>query len=201
MAIDGAALRSLYGTPGDLAARKVLDRLDVHCRRFVELSPFLVLGTSDAQGRQDVSPRGDAPGFVRVLDERTLLLPDRPGNNRVDSLGNIAAQPQVALLFLVPGVDETLRVNGTARIVTDPQLLAPSAVNGKTPRSGLLIAVEECFLHCGKALIRARLWDQAQHIERCSFPTLARMIADQIAGVDEREAERVVDDSYRNMLY
>lgn len=201
MTIDSAKLRALYGTPGDLAARKILTRLDAHCRRFVELSPFLVLGTSDAQGRQDVSPRGDAPGFVRVLDERTLLLPDRPGNNRVDSLGNVAMQPQVALLFFVPGVDETLRVNGTADIVTDPDLLAPSAVNGKLPRSGLLIAIEECFLHCGKALIRSRLWDPAQRIERRSFPTLARMIADQIAGVDPRDAERVVDDSYRNTLY
>lgn len=201
MAIDGAALRSLYGAPGELAARKVLTRLDRHCRRFIELAPFLVLGTSDAQGRQDVSPRGDAPGFVRVIDQSTLLLPDRPGNNRVDSLGNVAAHPQVALLFFVPGVDETLRVNGSARIVTDPDLLAPSAVNGRVPRSGLLIAVEECFLHCGKALIRSRLWDPAQRLERHSFPTLARMIADQIEGVDPRDAERVVDDSYRNTLY
>lgn len=196
-----AALRELYGEPGPLAARKVLDRLDAHCRRFIALSPFLVLGTSDAAGRQDVSPRGDPPGFVRVLDDRTLLVPDRPGNNRVDSLGNVVGHPAVALLFLVPGVDETLRVNGRGRITTDAALLAGSAVNGKAPRTGLLVSVEECFLHCGKALIRARLWDPETRIERRSFPTLARMIADQIAGVEEREAAAAVDHAYRHTLY
>lgn len=199
--LDAGVLRGLYGEPGPLAARKVLGRLDAHCRRFIELSPFLVIGTGDAQGRQDVSPRGDAPGFVRILDDRTLLLPDRPGNNRIDTLENVAAHPEVALIFFIPGVDETLRVNGRAEVTTDPELLAPSAVNGKPPRTGLVVSLEECFLHCGKALIRSHLWDPARQIERRSFPSLARMIADQIAGVDEREADRVVDDAYRNTLY
>jgi PPOX class probable FMN-dependent enzyme len=186
---------------GPLAARKVLDRLDVHCRHFIELSPFLVLGTSDAEGRQDVSPRGDPPGFVRILDDRHLLLPDRPGNNRLDSLGNIAARPDVALLFFVPGVDETLRVNGKAEISTDTVLLAPCAVDGRPPRSGLLITVEEAFLHCGKALIRSHLWDPERKVARKSFPSLGRMIADQIAGVDAQDVDTAVADEYRNELY
>ncbi|MFO1038623.1 MAG: pyridoxamine 5'-phosphate oxidase family protein [Geminicoccaceae bacterium] len=193
--------RAGYGTVGPLAARKVLDRLDVHCRRFIELSPFLVLGTSDAEGRQDVSPRGDPPGFVRILDDRHLLLPDRPGNNRLDSLGNIAARPDVALLFFVPGVDETLRVNGKAEITTDAALLAPCAVDGRPPRSGLLIRVEEAFLHCGKALIRSGLWDPERKVARKSLPSLGRMIADQIAGVDAQAVDTAVADEYRNELY
>ena len=194
MDLDGSAVRQLYGEPSMLAARKVLRRLDGHCRRFIELSPFLVIGTSDHAGRQDVSPRGDPPGFVRIIDDGTLLVPDRPGNNRVDTLGNIAEHPQVGLIFFVPGVDETLRVNGSGRIVDEPELLANSSVNGRPPRSGLLVTIDECFLHCGKALIRSRLWHPEAQIERRSFPTLARMISDQIAGVDEREADAAVDE-------
>ncbi|MFO1068833.1 MAG: pyridoxamine 5'-phosphate oxidase family protein [Geminicoccaceae bacterium] len=199
--VDSGELRHLYGEVHPLAVRKVLGRLDGHCRRFIGLSPFLVIGTSDADGRQDVSPRGDAPGFVRVLDDRTLLLPDRPGNNRVDTLGNIATQPNVALIFFIPGVDETLRVNGRGRITTDPDLLAPSAVQGKAPRTALVVSIEECFLHCGKALIRSHLWDADRKIPRNSFPSLARMISDQIEGVKVDDAEAAVDHSYRNTLY
>lgn len=199
--LDAAALRDLYGEPSELAARKVLTRLDGHCRRFIELSPFLVLGTSDAQGRQDVSPRGDRPGFVRVLGERVLLVPDRPGNRRVDSLANVVEHPEVGMLFLIPGVDETLRVNGRGRVTRDTALLEPSAVNGRVPVSGLLVEVREAFLHCGKALIRARLWDPASRIERKALPTLGRMIADQIAGVELERAEEAVATSYRDTLY
>lgn len=199
--MDAIELRDRYGQPGELAEKKVLRRLDVHCRRFIELSPFLVLGTSDADGRHDVSPRGDVPGFVRALDDTTLLIPDRPGNRRFDSLDNIARQPQLALLFLLPGVDETLRVNGRGRTTMDPELLAPCEVNGKLPLSGLLVEIEECFLHCGKALIRSRLWDPEVRMERRTFPTLARMIADQIAGVDEQAAGAAIDHAYRDKLY
>jgi PPOX class probable FMN-dependent enzyme len=199
--MDAAALRERWGQPGELAERKVLRRLDAHCRRFIELSPFLVLGSSDPEGRHDVSPRGDAPGFVRVLDDATLLIPDRPGNRRFDSLDNIARQPQLALLFLLPGVEETLRVNGRGHVSTDPELLAPSAVNGKPPLLALVVEIEECFLHCGKAMIRSRLWDSKARIERRSFPTLARMIADQIAGVDEETAGAAIDHAYREKLY
>ena len=199
--MDAAALRERWGQPGDLAEKKVLRRLDAHCRRFISLSPFLALGTSDAEGRHDVSPRGDAPGFVRVLDDTTLLIPDRPGNRRFDSLDNLARQPNLALLFLLPGVDETLRINGRGRFVDDPELLVASAVNGRPPLSGLVVEIEECFLHCGKALIRSRLWDPETRIERRSFPPLARIVADQIAGVDEQAAQAAIDHAYREKLY
>ncbi|HMR31634.1 MAG TPA: pyridoxamine 5'-phosphate oxidase family protein [Geminicoccaceae bacterium] len=199
--MDATALRERWGQPRELAEKKVLRRLDAHCRRFIALSPFLALGTSDAEGRHDVSPRGDRPGFVRVLDDTTLLIPDRPGNRRFDSLDNIARQPRLALLFLLPGVDETLRINGRGRTVDEPELLAPSAVDGKPPLSALLVEIEECFLHCGKALIRSRLWDPDTRIERRSFPSLARMIADQVAGVDERTADEAIEHAYREKLY
>src|SRR4029077_8078289 len=149
---DTASLRSCYPEPSELARRKNLARLDKHCRNFIALSPFLCLGTASDAGT-DVSPRGDAPGFVRVLDDTTLLIPDRPGNNRLDSLGNLLANPNVGLLFLIPGIEETLRVNGSAEITTDARLLADAEVNGKRPKSALIVHVREAFLHCGKAVI------------------------------------------------
>ena len=194
-------LRQLYGEPSALARDKTLDRLDKHCRAFIAASPFLVLGTASAEGPADVSPKGDAPGFVQVLDERALLIPDRRGNNRVDGLQNVLENPHVALIFLVPGMNETLRVNGRAEIVTDPARLEPLSAQGKPPTSALLVHVEEAFLHCGKALIRSRLWDPDTQIDRKAFPTLGKMIADQIEGVDVEEAESRVEESYRERLY
>lgn len=198
---DQAGLRDLYGEVGTLAAKKLMTRLDNHCRRFIALSPFLVLATADATGNNDASPRGDAPGFVRVLDDTTLLLPDRPGNNLIDSYTNVMARPGVGLLFLVPGINETLRVNGHAAVTTDPVLLAGAAAQGRQPRAGLLIAVEEVFFHCAKALIRSKLWDPSQHVPRASFPTLGKIIADQTAAVDATEADARIEDSYRTRLY
>jgi PPOX class probable FMN-dependent enzyme len=198
---DQDGLRALYGEVHPLAVRKVLPRLDEHCRAFIALSPFLVLATSDGAGGVDASPRGDAPGFVAVLDEATLLVPDRPGNNRVDSYGNILASPGVGLLFFVPGINETLRVNGTAHVITETSLLAPLAAHGKTPHAGLRIAVREAFFHCGKALIRGRLWDAETQIPREKFPTLGRIMADQTRAMDENAAERLVQAGYRNNLY
>ncbi len=194
-------LRAHYGEQSYLAKRKVLPRLDRHCRDFIAASPFLVLATADGTGACDASPKGDAPGFVAVPDERTLVIPDRPGNNRVDSMGNLMGNPQVGLIFFVPGMNETLRVNGRAEITTDPTLLAPLAAQGKQPRSGLVVRVEEAFLHCGKALIRSRLWDPETRIDRKSFPSLGKMIADQIGGVDADEAQARVEESYRERLY
>jgi hypothetical protein len=199
--ITSESLRALYGAPGGLAGRKTLDRLDKHCRAFVALSPFLVIGTAAADRSADVSPRGDAPGFVRVLDDRTLLLPDRPGNRRIDSLTNIVENPEVALIFFVPGVNETLRVNGCAAITRDAVLLAPCAVNGRMPVSGLLIHVREAFLHCAKALIRSRLWDPAAQVERKALPTLGQMLADQIAGTDAATTDQRIDEAYKTTLY
>ncbi len=198
---DPGDLRSYYGTVHPLAERKVLPQLDAHCRKFIALSPFAVLATSDGKGGVDASPRGDAPGFIAVLDDRTLLLPDRPGNNRVDSYGNILASPGIGLLFFVPGVNETLRVNGDATVVTDHALLAPLAAHGKEPRAGLLIAVKEAFFHCSKALIRGRLWDPATQVPRSTFPSLGRIMADQTASMPEDEAEALVQESIRDKLY
>jgi PPOX class probable FMN-dependent enzyme len=174
---DETALRTLFKAPGKLALLKELDHLDRHCRRFVELSPFLCLATSGADGRADNSPRGDAPGFVEVMDEKTLILPDRPGNNRIDSLANIVHQPAVGLLFFIPGFTETLRVNGRAKLVTAPDLLARFAVDGRLPKLVVVITVDEAFLQCSKALIRSKLWSDEAKVDRKALPTLGQMIA------------------------
>ena len=175
-----AELRARFAAPSRLATLKQLDHLDANCRRFIALSPFLCLASARAGGLADNSPRGDAPGFVQVPDERTLLIPDRPGNNRLDSMANIVANPNVGLLFLIPGVTETLRVNGRARIVTDPEILARFEVRGRAPKAAILVEVIEAFLHCSKALIRARLWEADAKVDRKLLPTLGRMIADVV---------------------
>jgi len=164
-------LRALLGEPAAIVRAKVADRLNDLTRRFVDLSPFVLLATSAPDGTCDVSPRGDPPGFVRVLDERTLLLPDRPGNKLADSLRNVLRNPHVGLLFLVPGVGDTLRVNGRATLVTDEDLLAPCAVEGKVPTLGLRIEVDEVFTHCSKAFLRARLWDPDTFVDRSELPS------------------------------
>jgi PPOX class probable FMN-dependent enzyme len=198
---DAAALRDFYGDASQLSQMKELTRLDKHCRAFIALSPFLVLATADTEGRLDASPRGDAPGFVLVIDDTTLLLPDRPGNNRVDSYGNVVANPGVGLIFFVPGIDETLRVNGRASVTTDASLLAGAEAMGKVPRAGLLIAVEQAFFHCAKALKRSHLWDATRHVERRSFPSLGKIIADQTAQCSVEDAEARIEDGYKNRLY
>ena len=201
MRSTGEQLRQNYGPPIERARLKVLRKLDVHCRKFISLSPFVCMGTS-GEGGADVSPHGDRPGFVHVLDDVTLALPDWPGNNRIDSLTNIASNPRVGLLFLIPGVDETLRVNGIADVSSDPELLARWEVNGKRPKSALLLTVEEAFLHCGKALIRSRLWHGDYKIDRSELPSYGRMMKDQIEICDSvEEIETSVADGYRNKLY
>jgi len=196
-----AQLRTVYPEPRARAAQKVLDHLDVHCRNFIDMSPFCVLSTTGSNGRADASPRGDPPGFVKVLDDRTLLIPDRPGNNQVDSLQNIIEHPVVGLLFFVPGMNETLRVCGAAEIVTDEALLAPLSVGGRAPLSGLRITVKDAFLHCGRALIRSRLWDPDVWIDRSSYPTYGQVLADQIAGANARSIDADEDEANRNQLY
>jgi PPOX class probable FMN-dependent enzyme len=198
---DAEQLRSLVGEVHPLAERKVLDRLDRYCRDFIALSPFLVLATADAEGRADASPRGDGPGFVQVLDEKTLLIPDRRGNNRVDSYGNVLSAPGVGLIFFVPGINETLRVNGQARMTTEPALLQPLAMQDKVPKLGLIVAVEEAFFHCGKALIRSKLWAPEAQVERESFPTLGRIVAEQTKAITVAEAEANMTEGYRTRLY
>jgi PPOX class probable FMN-dependent enzyme len=199
--LTSEGLRGLYGEPSHRARAKELTSLDAHARAFIALSPFLVIATANAQGQCDAAPRGDAPGFVAVLDSRRLLIPDRRGNNRIDSLGNITANPEVGLLFLVPGIQETLRVNGAAQITLDPMLLEPLAVDGKAPRSGLLVTVREIFFHCGKALIRSDLWNPARHVPRGEFPSFGRILADQIEGIDAAACDLSIQDAYKTQLY
>lgn len=198
---DLASLRACYGTPGELAVKKQLDHLDRHCRTFISLSPFVVISSQGPDGLGDVSPRGDAPGFVLVLDDRTLAIPDRPGNNRVDTLSNIVANPGVGLLFMVPGVEETLRVNGIARIATGTELLERMIAQQRPPRSALLIDVKEAYLQCSKALVRSRLWHDDYKVDRRTLPPLGRIIADQVSGIDAEVAEQRVQDSIRTRLY
>jgi PPOX class probable FMN-dependent enzyme len=194
-------LRSHYGPVDSLAAVKGMTRLDKYCRDFIGLSPFLVLASADGAGGVDASPRGDAPGFVSVIDDQTLVIPDRPGNRRVDSFRNILEHPGIGLLFFVPGLPETVRVNGKARIVTDASLLAPLAAHGKAPIAGLLVAVEEVFFHCGKALIRSHLWDKEKQIPRTSFPSLGTIIADQTRAIAAAEADVFIEEAYQKKLY
>ncbi len=194
-------LRETYREPAPRAQQKVLDHIDRHARDFIALSPFCVISSRGADGRQDTSPRGDPPGFVAVLDEHTLLIPDRPGNNQLDSLQNVLAHPQVGLLFLAPGMNETLRVSGRAEIVTDAALLAPLSVGRKAPPSGLRITVEEAFLHCGRSLIRSRLWDTETQIDRSCFPTYGQVLADQIRGANAAAIDASEDEANRERLY
>ena len=195
-------LRGRYGEPSDRAVRKSLDRLDRHCRRFIELSPFVVLATAGADGRVDCSPRGDPAGFVAVLDDRTVLLPDRPGNNRIDSLGNVLENPCVGMLFMIPGVDETLRLNGRATLITDPARLEPLSVRGRAPRSGLVIEVEEVFLQCTKALVRSRLWAEESRVERrAALPSFGQMLADHVGLPDGETVDREIRARVRKTLY
>jgi PPOX class probable FMN-dependent enzyme len=194
-------LGELYGAPSERSLKKQLTRFDKHSRAFIARSPFLVIASSDPSGRCDASPKGDAPGFVQVVDDETLLIPDRLGNNRVDTIGNLLARPGVGLIFFVPGINETLRVNGRASITTDAALLEPLAVNGKVPRSGILIAAEEIYFHCGKALIRSDLWNPEKQLRRSEFPSLGRILADQIGGISVEEAERQTAESYKTRLY
>jgi uncharacterized protein len=184
-------LRAMYPPPppNSLATRCVLEHLDHHHRAFIALSPFLTIASADQQGMPDVSPRGDLPGFVAVTDGHTLVIPDRPGNKKLVTLTNILENPAVALIFFAPGRTESLRVNGTARITTDPALLGPLAVQGKMPLSGLIVAVDLAWLHCGRALIRSRLWDPESRVGSDALPSLGHMLANQIAGVDAAEAE------------
>ena len=174
---DAETLERLYGHPAGAAVAKEIDYLHPHYQRLIAAAPFFVLATS-GPGGLDASPRGDAPGFVAVEDAKTLLIPDRRGNNRIDSLRNIITNPQVALLFMIPGVGETLRVNGRAAISTQPALLERFSIAGKLPRSVLVVHVDTVFFQCARAIFRSKLWDPAQHIARSSLPSLGTIVSD-----------------------
>ena len=196
-------LREIVGEPSDLVVRKQLAALDRHCRAFIARSPFVLVGTSSTNGTCDVSPRGDTPGFVQVLDERTLAIPERPGNRRTDTLRNILDNPRVGLLFMIPGVEETLRVNGSACVVRDEEILERTAYRGKRPLVAIAVGVEEAFLHCAKAFKRSQLWDQATWAAPGELPSLARIVLDQVenAGTTVEALERRLEDDYATRLY
>jgi PPOX class probable FMN-dependent enzyme len=185
------ALRALYPAPKERAVRKELDRIDPHCRRFIELSPFVVLASTGADGALDASPRGGAPGFVKAPDEHNLLIPDAPGNHRLDTLENIVATGRLGLLFMIPGVDETLRVNGRALLSTDPSLIVQAGEDRRRPVVVIQVQVEQAYLHCAKAFMRSRLWSPQVQVERSVLPTMGRMISEQtgLAGADETQEQ------------
>ena len=200
------ALRALYGQPGERAVAKEQARLDEHTRAFIAHSPFLVLGTAGADGRCDVSPKGDAPGFVLVLDDHHLVVPDRPGNNRIDGFTNIVENPHVGMIFLIPGREDTLRVNGRASIVRDVEILDRLEVQGKRPKVGIGVEVEECFLHCAKAFKRSGLWERERWPDVAGLPSMARMLWDQIEAKPTGHAcvedyERDQQERLRKTLY
>jgi uncharacterized protein len=200
---DEKDLRALLGSPSDIALKKQIARLDGHCRAFIAHAPFAVLGTSGPDGTCDVSPKGDPAGFVRVLDDTHLVVPDRPGNKRLDGLRNILANPHVGLLFLVPGRGETLRVNGRACITRDPDLLATMAVGGKIPSLAIGVEVEEVFLHCAKAFKRSGLWEPARWPDISRLVTSAQIFHDQvkIPGRSVEDYERRLATGYQTGLY
>jgi PPOX class probable FMN-dependent enzyme len=173
------ALRALYAAPTERSQRKEIRHLDQHCRRFIALSPFVVLASADEANRCDASPRGGDPGFVKVVDDTTLLIPDAPGNNRLDTLQNIQASGRIGLLFLVPGVDETLRVNGRARVSADAEHIRLCTNERRAPKVVIEVQAEEVYLHCAKALMRSNLWNDANRIARSALPTMGQMLADQ----------------------
>ena len=174
-----AALRALYAEPRERAVKKQIAALDRHARRFIELSPFVVLASCGAGGTMDASPRGGAPGFVKTPDPHTLLLPDAPGNNRLDSFANIVESAQVGLLFLIPGFDETLRVNDSAVLSTDPDDIARCTDDKRAPKLVIRVGVREVYLHCAKAFMRSRLWSADSHVPRSAMPTMGEMLNDQ----------------------
>jgi PPOX class probable FMN-dependent enzyme len=204
---DSAGLRALYGHAEGLALRKSIPRLDRHARDFIVRSPFLCIATADARGRADVSPRGDKPGFVHVLDDHHLAIPDRPGNNRLDTMVNIVENPNVGLIFMIPGFEDTLRINGRAEITADPAILARAEVDGKRPKTAIRVKVAEQFFHCAKAFRRARLWQPEAMVDRKAMPTLARIILEQTeeaAKLKEDEilaCDAAIEENYRTELY
>ena len=198
---SAAALRSLYGAPSPRSLAKQLDHIDRHCRTFIALSPFLVLATEGPDGLGDATPRGDQPGFVTVADEKTLVIPDRPGNKRIDSLSNIVERPGVGILFLIPGFSETLRINGTAVIDDDPALREAHRTGDNLPTTVLVVAVREAYLQCGKALMRSALWDAATWPQRTELPTMGEMLNDHTQSSDAAESEASMLARYMATLY
>lgn len=193
---SGTEVLQQYAAPHERARDKEIDHLDAYCIQFIQLSPFAVLSTADAAASPDLSPRGGPPGFIRVRDEHTLLLPDRPGNNRLDSLRKVADNPRIALLFLVPGVEETLRVYGSCELVAADELASDMADHGRAPRSALVVHVTHAFFHCAKALMRSGLWDQQAQLDRADFPTMGELMRAHAGTTGPTESQEKMRERY-----
>jgi PPOX class probable FMN-dependent enzyme len=196
------ALRTHYRAPSDGPVRKELKRLDHHCRNFIAKSPFVLIGSSDRDGNADVTPKGDKPGFAAILDDNTIAIPDRPGNNRLDTLENIVVNPAVGLLFLIPNMNETLRVNGHAGITVDASVRERLAVEGKLPTSVIMVTVKACYMHCAKAFLRSELWNPSSWPARADMPTLGEIMKDQLAlAKSAEEADKELDVAYAKSMW
>ena len=195
-------LREILGYPSQMAANKAVDTLDEHCRTFIASSPFMLIASSDAAGNMDISPKGDPAGFVKVLDEKTLAIPDRPGNRRGDTFRNILQNPNVGLFFFIPGKQETFRVSGKAMIVRDQWLREQMPMRGKTPDFAIVVTIEEAFMHCAKCVIRSGIWQQEQWPELSGLSSLAQVMVDHTKLPDSVEKlQTLIDDGYRDRLY
>jgi len=200
---EARALVASYAPVHPIAAKKDIGRIDPHLRKFIALSPICFIATADASGKQDVTPRGDPPGSFKVLDDTTLAIPDRPGNNRLDTLKNLLENPEIALIFLLPGTNETVRLAGTARLSTDPQLLESMAVQGKAPKCAVVVSVRQAYMHCAKALLRSKLWTGDYAQPKGTFPSISRIIGDQIgmSEDDKKAGEARTERAYRDGLW
>ena len=200
---QAAALVASYAAVSPTAALKDIGRIDVHMGKFIGLSPICLVSTADTSGKQDVTPRGDPPGSFKVVDEHTIALADRPGNNRLDTLKNLLESPEIALIFLLPGTNETVRVAGTARLSTDPELLASMAVQDKLPKCAIVVSVRQAYLHCAKALLRSKLWTGEYAQPKGTFPSISRMVGDQVGMTEEQKkvGEQRTERAYRDGLW
>jgi PPOX class probable FMN-dependent enzyme len=204
--LDSEAAKALvasYPAVSGLAEKKDIGRIDVHMGRFITLSPICFVATSDAEGNGDVTPRGDPPGSFKVIDEKTVAIADRPGNNRLDTLKNLMVNPEIALIFLLPGTNETVRVAGTAKLSVDPALLESMAVQGKPPRCAIVVHVRQAYLHCAKALLRSKLWTGEYMLPKGTMPSIARIIGDQLGMSEEykKAGEERVERAYKETLW
>jgi len=194
-------LREIFGAPGELALACMKQRMDEYHKRFIELSPFICMATSGGDQQPFVSPKGDGPGFVKILDDTTLVIPDRRGNNKVESFTNIVANPKVSLIFFVPGLPETLRVLGRASVSTDPELLALGHDNRSEPKAATRIDITTIYFHCGKAIMRSKLWNEEAKAGRDDFPSFGKVIKEQAKlEASTEDTEALIDDMYKNQL-
>lgn len=196
-------LRELLGYPSELVSKKTIYQIDGHCKEFLEKSPMLFISTSNKEGLCDVSPRGDDPGFVKTMDENYLIIPERPGNKKCDSLLNILSNPQIGIIFLIPGLKETLRINGKALITKDENILEKHQVNGKIPKLAIIVEVEECYIHCAKAFMRSKFWNKETWISEEGFPNIPKILADHVSS-ESYNATKISDvliESYKERLY